>query len=129
MKYIIVIFTICSILGKDIYQASWDIWYVVNKEYVAQELCENQNVPMLDCNGKCYLAKQLEKAESALNDLEKNHKNNRPVISENFKISQDFDFKIHYKVISEENSKDVFKSTNESKEILFIHSIYHPPQS
>lgn len=129
MKYIIVIFTICSILGKDIYQTSWDIWYVVNKEYVAQELCENQNVPMLDCNGKCYLAKQLEKAESTLNDLEKNHKNNRPVISENVKIAQDFDFQIHYKVISEEQSKGVFKSTNESKEILFIHSIYHPPQS
>lgn len=129
MKYIIVIFTICSILGKDIYQASWDIWYVVNKEYVAQELCENQNIPMLNCNGKCYLSKQLKKAESALKDLEDNHKNNRPVMSENVKIAQNLDFKVYYEVIPEEKSKIVFQNTNDSREILFINSIDHPPQS
>lgn len=129
MKYIIVIFTICSILGKDIYQASWDIWYVINKEYVAQELCENQDIPMLDCNGKCYLTKQLEKAESKLKDLEQNHKNNRPVIIENMKIAQSFDTSIHSEDAMEENSKNCFNNTNESINFLLINSIDHPPQS
>lgn len=129
MKYLIVIFTICSILGKDIYQATWDIWYVVNKEYVAQELCENQEIPMLNCNGKCYLSKQLEKAESALKDLENNHKNNRPVMSENVKIAQNFDFLAHFEEILEETSKTEFQNTNDFREILFINSIDHPPQS
>ena len=129
MKYLVVILTICSILGKDIYQASWDIWYVVNKEYVAQELCENQAIPMLNCNGKCYLSKQLEKAESALKDLEDNHKNNRPVMSENVKIAQSFDIQAHYEEIPEDNLKSVFNKTNDSREILFVNSIDHPPQS
>ncbi len=129
MKYLIVICTICSILGKDIYQASWDVWYVVNKEYVAQKLCENQAIPMLNCNGKCYLSKQLEKAESALKDMENSHKNNRPVMSENNKIAQNYEFQSHLVVMAEDNSKDVFKNTADYREILFINSIDHPPQS
>ncbi len=38
-------------------------WYELNKEYVANKLCENRNKPQLKCNGKCYLKKQLNKAD------------------------------------------------------------------
>jgi hypothetical protein len=30
--------------------------------------CENKNRPELHCNGKCYLAKQLQKAEDQLDE-------------------------------------------------------------
>ena len=36
-------------------------WYELNKDYVATVLCENQDKPQLQCNGKCYLKKQIEK--------------------------------------------------------------------
>jgi hypothetical protein len=39
-------------------------WYEINKEYVASNLCENRNKPQLHCNGKCYLKKQLNKANN-----------------------------------------------------------------
>ena len=39
------------------------IYYHVNKEYIAQKLCENRNNPAIHCNGHCYLSKQLNKAE------------------------------------------------------------------
>lgn len=129
MKYIVIILTICSILGKDIYQATWDIWYVVNKEYVSQKLCENKDVPMLNCNGKCYLSKQLEKAESALRDIENNHKNNRPVLSENIKIAQNFDFQYHIEVNGKSIEKTNFQELTYFQKNLYIKSIDHPPQS
>ncbi|QRQ99819.1 hypothetical protein [Dyadobacter sandarakinus] len=37
--------------------------YEVRKDYIAKTLCVNRNRPMLNCNGKCYLAKRLAQAE------------------------------------------------------------------
>ncbi len=38
-------------------------YYRVNQDYIAKNLCENRDKPMLDCKGQCYLAKQLKAAE------------------------------------------------------------------
>lgn len=35
--------------------------YYANYNYIATELCENRDKPFLECNGKCYLAKELNK--------------------------------------------------------------------
>ncbi|MEZ4853117.1 hypothetical protein [Flavobacterium sp.] len=35
--------------------------YMVNYEYIANELCENKDKPELKCNGKCHLKKELAK--------------------------------------------------------------------
>lgn len=40
------------------------VWYNANIDYVAQELCENKDKPKLQCNGKCYLKKQLDKVDN-----------------------------------------------------------------
>ena len=32
---------------------------MINKEYIAENLCENKDKPILKCDGKCHLAKQL----------------------------------------------------------------------
>lgn len=37
--------------------------YIVNYEYIVENLCENKDKPELSCNGKCYLAKELSKTE------------------------------------------------------------------
>jgi hypothetical protein len=36
--------------------------YAINKEYIAKVLCENIEKPILKCNGKCHLKKELKKA-------------------------------------------------------------------
>lgn len=33
--------------------------YLVNYNYIVEELCENRDKPILTCNGKCYLEKQV----------------------------------------------------------------------
>lgn len=37
--------------------------YVVNYDYISSVLCINKNKPKLQCNGKCYLMKQLQKQQ------------------------------------------------------------------
>jgi hypothetical protein len=38
------------------------IEYVVNYEYISKVLCENKAKPMMHCNGKCHLMKEMAKA-------------------------------------------------------------------
>ena len=37
------------------------IEYVAQYDYIVSTLCENKDKPELECNGKCYLSKQLAK--------------------------------------------------------------------
>jgi hypothetical protein len=38
-------------------------YYQVNRDFIAKNLCVNRDKPMLNCNGQCYLSKQLKAAE------------------------------------------------------------------
>lgn len=40
------------------------IEYYANYDYIATVLCENRDKPYLECNGKCYLQKQLNKVNT-----------------------------------------------------------------
>lgn len=97
--------------------------YAVNYHYISEELCENLDKPDLHCNGKCYLAKELSKA----NDTESSplHKTKTPVqkmldifipatitaISATEKVSI-LDFNFHYKT---------------DYSFLFLKAIFRPP--
>lgn len=35
--------------------------YWANQEFIAQNLCENRDEPVMECNGKCHLKKELDK--------------------------------------------------------------------
>lgn len=37
--------------------------FKINQDFIAEVLCINKEKPMSTCNGKCYLSKQLKKAE------------------------------------------------------------------
>jgi hypothetical protein len=52
------------------------IEYEINKKYIAEVLCENKDKPMMHCNGKCYLKKQLKKA----NDIPENEPLSSPSV-------------------------------------------------
>jgi len=53
------------------------IEYYANYDYIAKELCENKDKPYLECNGKCYLEKQLKEVNHTNHD----HKSTVPQIS------------------------------------------------
>lgn len=57
-------------------------WYEMNKEYVAAVLCENKDKPKMNCCGKCYLNKQLKKADGPVNDSKQLPGKNKIELSE-----------------------------------------------
>ena len=50
--------------------------YYANYDYIATVLCENRDKPYLECNGKCYLEKQINKTNHNRHD----HKSTIPQI-------------------------------------------------
>lgn len=70
MKKIAIIVTFL-LLAKPILPVL-DYW--VNYKYIANELCENQDKPELECNGKCHLKKELAKAATEESSTSKDKK-------------------------------------------------------
>ncbi len=60
------LFTV-SMLAKSFFFFGWEIYFKMEQEQIAKEKCENKLKPMLHCNGKCYLAKQLKRIEQKEN--------------------------------------------------------------
>ena len=47
--------------------------YAINKDFIAENLCENKAKPELKCEGKCHLQKEIEKV------VEKENSSDEPV--------------------------------------------------
>lgn len=63
MRNILVFLLAFSIGLQHTMQLSLFAWYSINKQVIAEKLCVNKANPKLHCEGKCYLGKQLQKAE------------------------------------------------------------------
>lgn len=63
MKQLLTIALILGILIQSLGKLVLLSNYLLNKEYITLNFCENKNKPKLRCNGKCHLAKQLKKQE------------------------------------------------------------------
>ena len=42
-------------------------YYGINRDYITANFCENISKPEMRCNGKCYLKKQIDKADESEN--------------------------------------------------------------
>ena len=76
MKNIIFIIIIAVFL-KPIFPV---IEYAVNYEYISKVLCENKAKPMMHCNGKCHLMKELAKASENEKPASSDKKGYSPVL-------------------------------------------------
>lgn len=61
-KYITILLAML-IVSQGFVQAGLLLYYHINKAYITQQLCENRKDPTKNCNGHCYLSKQLKNAE------------------------------------------------------------------
>jgi hypothetical protein len=100
--------------------------FEINKAFIVQNLCENRFKPELNCDGKCYLAKQLHiVAEDKANKEAENQESRFKKILEETYHFQDFAFfqiSRDFNIISANNFTYIFKEylTNTS-------SLFHPP--
>jgi hypothetical protein len=97
--------------------------YELNKEYISKNLCENKAKPMMHCNGKCHLRKQLQKEDKKENAPSNN-------VKEKFEVQFFYENKAtnlssyNTNVPTKLNSNYLF--SDYSKHLL---SIFHPPQA
>ena len=66
MRILASILLVLVLLSKTLYSIFWQINFYFNQNEIAAIECENKDRPEMNCNGKCYLAKQLEKADNEL---------------------------------------------------------------
>jgi hypothetical protein len=62
-KKIITIILIYAILLQGGTKVGIFAFYKLNQDYISKVFCENRNNPVVHCNGKCYLSKQLKTQE------------------------------------------------------------------
>jgi hypothetical protein len=97
--------------------------YYANYDYIANVLCENKDKPYLECNGKCYLEKQLNKA----NHTDHDHKSTIPQIDfEKYPISPLDQFSYTLQNFDENFTHRFFVNKYTSQD--FYHSLLKPPQ-
>ncbi|MFN8277564.1 MAG: hypothetical protein U0T84_08780 [Chitinophagales bacterium] len=69
MKKVWVILLIAFTLLQHVVGTGLQVYYSLNRQYYVEKLCENRNRPEMHCNGKCYLSRQLKKAEEGSRKL------------------------------------------------------------
>ncbi|MBT2161132.1 hypothetical protein [Zobellia barbeyronii] len=100
--------------------------YVANYDYIKNVLCENKDKPMLNCDGKCYLAKQLAK------ESEENSKN--PFGEKSSKTEMQTTvyfqsmFKINLDFILDYEKTEISKMDSNLKSTLLTSDITEPPE-
>jgi hypothetical protein len=96
--------------------------FYLNRSYIAKNLCENVDKPMMHCNGKCYLNKKLKQQQK--------QDQQAPVSkTEKFDVAPFFVPKLFS--LSETISfiKPVFFTKDESLCYSSPNSIFHPPSA
>lgn len=97
------------------------IEYTLNQDYIATFLCINKDKPELQCNGKCHLAKELQKLEKEEEKCFRINLKEYPISTINSKkaISKNTISNKHHHILN-------FRYSN-TYAYLFSHCIFHPP--
>jgi hypothetical protein len=99
------------------------IEYYANYDYIANELCENKDKPYLECNGKCYLEKQIKKVNHNNHD----HKSTIPQINlDDYPVSPLGQFSFLVKEFTDISLKNIPVENYNSQD--FYQSVFKPPQ-
>jgi hypothetical protein len=131
MRILSSIVLILVLLSKTAYGLFWQVNFRMNQREIARLECVNKNRPEMHCNGKCYLAKQLQKSEAQLDD--KKQESTRSL--EQLKwletavfASPDFP-KVHEVAIFTDLQKQSYSMYLECFPTRYIPSVFHPPCS
>ncbi len=98
--------------------------FAINQDYIAENLCENQDKPQLHCEGKCVLMQKLQFTED-------NHDEPKPLpetlqMEVSSFLVPSFSFNSTTWVNALNKPLPVFIPNR--VEVLFTHDIFHPPQ-
>jgi hypothetical protein len=102
-------------------------FYLNQKEIAAIE-CENKDRPEMNCNGKCYLAKQLEKADNELADKKEKQEHSISILKlvETSVFIENWKLKFEVPAYNIEKELASYSYTS-SYNLLLKSDIFHPP--
>lgn len=128
MKTFKVIFLLLLLTSKLFYSFFWQVNFYINQQEITRLECENKDKPLMKCNGKCYLAKQLQKAENELNEKKSKQEKSKNTI----KLLEGSAFIAPQKTPFSSNFSFQIETTNfvsYSKNLLTgaTYPIFHPP--
>ena len=95
--------------------------YYANQDFIAKNLCENRDKPMMHCNGKCCLKKKLANSSKEQAPGQRSQKSEQVVNL--FYTDTCFSLRPNYPIIV---SSQYF-SYNDLETFSFHHSVFHPP--
>lgn len=64
VKFLLSIGLVVVIFSQNIFKTIVVLDWKINQALITEKYCENKARPMLQCDGKCYLAKQLSKLDA-----------------------------------------------------------------
>nr|WP_299169475.1 hypothetical protein [uncultured Allomuricauda sp.] len=123
MKNVTIILFSLSILAKPLYPIAE---YIVNYNYIVNNLCENRDKPALNCDGKCYLSKLLAKESKESEENPFGEKQSQTEVQHIFfyKLSAQIDFEEDLL----QGAKDNFKFVSLLISTPFVSEISEPPE-
>jgi len=129
LRQLVSIGLILVLLSKLIYGVVFQVHFYWNQKEITRLECENKDRPEMKCNGKCYLAKQLEKAENELqqkkSEQQKTLKDFKLLESESFISLDNFSLPtVSFFEITVENQL-IFHQSLASQ--TYLNAIFHPP--
>ena len=93
--------------------------YVINQDYIAEVLCINRDKPMLNCDGKCYLAKMIkEQQEEEHQDIPSADLREYPIGFVSI-LSCDFE-----RTIIATTPNSFYQNLNKQQ---YLSAVFHPP--
>jgi hypothetical protein len=124
MRALILFVCLTGFVAKDIARLGWEIWFKINQAEIIAEKCENKSKPMLHCNGKCYLSKQLAKLEQK----EQNHNSKSNPFSDPLKL-EFLPFNNQFIITYLPNTKtDIVVNFSENRlKSEYLSFTFHPP--
>jgi hypothetical protein len=123
LKKLIAIVACLGILLQTFSQVVIVAEYYANKDYIAKNLCENRDKPMMHCNGKCCLKKKLAKEAGNQAPSPRNQKSEQAV---NLFCS---DTKFEIQSFNTANVPNRYFSHNDLRTFSFHSSVFHPPSA
>ena len=116
-------------VSKLAYSLIWQVHYELNKAEITARYCENKNRPELHCNGQCYLAKQLKKADLELQAKEQEQQQHldfgSKILNSDFFIS--FESNTSYTLFLTQRKKEKIPTIAANYSFDFSKQLFHPP--
>lgn len=114
-SFFLIVLIVCSSFNRLFFFAGYEL----NKNYIANVLCENKDKPQLNCEGKCFLSKKIAEAEKK---QEHNTKQIQKDLYPSMMISKYFTFYFHQNIpqLKETSYLNFYH-------LYFTSKIFHPP--